>query len=176
MPSDFGNQNPDEESRKKLSSWLLPSFLLAIGLLVLIFYIALPSLVNLTKQVASTNQAEPKEEVLPSPPNEEFDFYNILTGEEPQLFDRQQPVEIEKQVSYSLLVEYFPSYHQAVTRSQDLAQLQLKPINIEPYVREGELRFRLRLGPYSSRSKTNSMRDILYDNDIPHRVITKSQD
>jgi len=176
MPSDFGSQNLGEESRKKRSSLLLPLFLLAIGLLVLAFYIFMPSLGSLTKKVATTNQMQPEEEALPAPPREEYDFYNILTDEQPQIFDRKQPIELEEQLSYSLLIEYFLSYDQALTRSQDLVQLKLEPIKIEPYIREGEMRFRLRIGPYGSRSKTNAMRDILYDNDVPHRFVAKRQD
>ena len=176
MPSDFGSQELDEESNKKRSSLLLPLFLLAVGLLVLAFYIFMPPLESLTKGAATQNQAEFEEEILPAPPREEFDFYNVLTDEQPQLFDRKQPIAVEEQqLSYSLVVEYFLSYHQALSRSQDLARLRLEPIKIEPYVREGEIRFRLRLGPYSSRSQTNAMRDILYDNDVPHRLIAKHQ-
>lgn len=155
---------------------LLPLSLLALGLVAL--YFSIPFTVNLLDRAVVVNQtpARQSEEALPPPPREEFGFYNILIEEQPQLFDREQPVEIERQPLYFLLIEYFLSYDQAMSRSQDIARLNIEPIAVEPYVREGEIRFRLRLGPYDSRSETNAVRDILYDNDLPHRVIVQEKD
>ena len=179
MPSDFSSQGQDDNRGKKKSlSFLFPVLLVIIGT-VFIFYRFIPLISHPLNRGEGTTVDESsvgKEEILPQPPREEYGFYNALLEEEPQLFDRrQQGTAPDKKQSYSLLVEYFNSYDRAFVRSKELQELKVQPVRVEPFAREGDLKFRIRVGPYTSRSKMNAMRDVLYHNDIPHRLHIKQE-
>ena len=177
MPSDFSSQGQDDNrEKKKYLFFLFPVLLVIIGTVFIFYRFILPISHPLNEGSTIDENLEGKEEILPQPPREEYGFYNALLEEEPQLFDRrQQGTALDKKQTYSLLVEYFDSYDRAFGRSEELQELKVQPVRVEPFAREEDLKFRIRVGPYTSRSKMNAMRDVLYDNNIPHRLHIKQE-
>ena len=174
MPSDFSAQQPDEDPRKKGSWFFLPSLLLVLIGMIFVFYHSAPfisSLFNPEEEAVVTEEPmEQREESLPQPPRERYEFYNALSQEAPHSFDPPPPAVAPRERSYFLLVEYFHSYDAARIRSRELQELGIRPAEVEPFARQGDLKFRIRAGPYSSQPRLDEMRDILSDNHIPHRL------
>ena len=170
MPSDFTSKEKKKTRGSKL--WIL----LPVGVLscVLVYFMLAPHSADRRAREAITESAEVEEEFLAAaPPQEEYEFYEILSAEKPQLFSRNITQKEESRGEYLIFVEYFLSYDRATERGEDLRELGIERIKIEPFGKD--LRFRLRLGPYPSRSGMNAVRDILYHNEIPHRLLHREK-
>ena len=169
MPSDFAPKNKKRRQKRKL--WLV----LWIGIVLFALYSAVSFLNSFDKHSYTNNKknVDDREIITTEPPPQEYDFYERLPKEKAKIFSRQLPVEREYHKEYFLLIEYFLSYDTALERSKELTELKVIPIKVEPF--GSEIKFRLRVGPYLSRSKMNSIRDILFHYEIPHRVIVQER-
>ncbi len=161
-----------------------PLFLLgALLLLALaVALIARHTLRRLATEEAVVLRAENASVAEIAPPlPEDYQFYSQLTAEKPLRLDEGRPKDAEQQPAavpgsrFYILVEYFPVYAEASRRAREIKDLGMGdaiPIKTEPYLRDGTLVFRIRVGPYASRSAMNGARDNLYRVEIPHRILT----
>ena len=173
MPSDFASKKKKPKSRSRILLWIIP-LIVAIGLVS--YYLSGSSNKDpAPKPVLATENPniQEEEQTFIEPPSSEYEFYKTLSEEEAEVIERQEIQPPPVQQEYFLLVEYFVSYDKALARSKELNTLKISPIKIEPFGRD--IKFRLRIGPYLSRSKMNAARDILVHHEIPHRVIARQK-
>lgn len=111
-------------------------------------------------------------EELPQPPQEKkYDFHNILTEEQPVRIDNTAKKTTIIKNFYYILVEGYTSYDAAKEELGSISQWGIHNFKIEPYSRKEELLFRIKIGPFTSRSNMNAKRDILFDNNLPNRSL-----
>ncbi len=177
---------PSKKSNNKFKPWIIKLLIILCGISCMIFAFAYLSYrFNLINTSNNDNNAEESNiggsisseeltETFPQPPTEnEYDFYNVLSKEEAVRIDRPE----EKQVLaaskniYYIIVEDYASYEQAKEELKKMHEWGMNNFKIEPYSKGYEFIFRIRIGPFVSRSNMNAKRDILYDNDIPNKSL-----
>ena len=166
---------PSKKSNNKFKPWIIKLLIILCGISCMIFAFAYLSYrFNLINTSNNDNNAEELTETFPQPPTEnEYDFYNVLSKEEAVRIDRPE----EKQVLaaskniYYIIVEDYASYEQAKEELKKMHEWGMNNFKIEPYSKGYEFIFRIRIGPFVSRSNMNAKRDILYDNDIPNKSL-----
>ena len=155
-----------------------PLFLLLLPLLAAVTFFAARYLIIQMQDVdepsAAAVQSNSTAVALPVP-TDDYDFYSTLTKEQAVRLNQDAPPQATHQ-RYYILVEHFAAYGKALARSEEIKQLDMGPkinIKVEPYSSQGELVFRVRIGPYASRLHMNAARGRLYDKEIPHRVLVR---
>ena len=117
--------------------------------------------------------------VPPPAPPDDYDFYSTLTKEQAVRLDEdERPKPAQARNLYYILVEHFAAYGKASARAEEIRKLgmgQKIDIKVEPYSRQGDLVFRLRIGPYVSRAQINAARARLYEKEIPTRILVRSK-
>lgn len=175
MPSDFAPKEKKTTKKPVLAGklWIIVPALVTLFAFYSLSRVWLADFVEEPILAESTDPSQEEENISITPPPREYEFYEILSAEKAAVIERKEPKQNSPELEYSLLVEYFISYDRALTRSKELTELKITPIKVEPY--GSDLRFRLRIGPYLSRSQMNTVRDILFHHEIPHRVIARKR-
>ncbi len=114
------------------------------------------------------------DEDLPKPPpKSEYEFYNILTKEEPIRIERADENALASSPNiYYVKVPGYSSYNNAVDAAKQMISWGVwNQMTIEPYTdgtssTANQILFSIRIGPFKSRSDMNAQRDILYDKEI----------
>lgn len=147
---------------------------LSLGLGVVITSIAAFAFLSYKLDIRQNNPEEKVaavDEILPQPPpaESEYEFYNILSKEEPVRIQRgdDEDVLASSPNVYYIKVPGYASYDSATTSAkQMIAWGLLNQMKIEPYTNGAKILFSIRIGPFASRSIMNSQRDLLYDKEI----------
>ena len=107
---------------------------------------------------------------LPLPPDDEdYEFYTILDEEEPIRIQRDEEEEVLQRSRniYYVRVPGYTSFDEARARAKDMLDWGIVgSMRVEPYSEQEKLLFRIRIGPFISRSDMNAQRDILYEKEI----------
>lgn len=160
---------------KKPLPWL--SIALGIGVIATCVLAFMYLSYNLGKREESTSQpVVSKEDSLPLPPETtDYEFYDILNQEEPIRIHRDKEEQIleSSQNLYYVIVKGYRSYDDIRAAARQMEEWGIQGnIGAEPYATGTDILFRLRIGPFESRSKMNAQRDILYDNDLANEGLT----
>ncbi len=152
----------------------LPWLNFTLGTGVIIFCIA--AFVYLSykldnRQEASGVVTPDTEEFLPQPPppESEYEFYNILAKEEPVRIERDDDNDVlaSSPNVYYVRVPGYKSYDRAISSAKQMISWGvLNQMKVEPYASNQQILFSIRIGPFTSRSRMNEQRDLLYDKDI----------
>ncbi len=117
-----------------------------------------------------TNAVTDEDLPKPPPPESEYEFYNILTKEEPIRIERDDENALASSPNiYYVKVPGYSSYNNAVDAAKQMISWGvLNQMTIEPYTSDiaNQILFSIRIGPFKSRSDMNAQRDILYDKEI----------
>ncbi|MCH9665184.1 MAG: SPOR domain-containing protein [Gammaproteobacteria bacterium] len=121
----------------------------------------------------ATNAVIDEDLPKPPPPESEYEFYNILTKEEPIRIERNDENTLASSPNiYYVKVPGYSSYDSAIDAAKQMISWGvLNQMTIEPYTSgtsatANQILFSIRIGPFKSRSDMNAQRDILYDKEI----------
>lgn len=125
---------------------------------------------NARQDVSAAALAAAEEELpQPPPPESEYEFYNILSKEEPVRIQRDDDdtVLASSPNVYYVKVPGYNSYDRAIVAAKEMITWGLlNQMTIEPYTDGAQILFSIRIGPFVSRSQMNAQRDLLYDKEI----------
>lgn len=161
-----------EPSVAKSSVFPWTSFIFGTGIIIICiiaFAYLSHKLDNRQEIIAAATSTD---EFLPQPPSpeSEYEFYNLLTKEEPVRLkrnDNDEAVASSSTTVYYVRVPDYESYDDAINDAKKMISWGiLNQMKIEPYENEQQILFSIRIGPFTSRSQMNAQRDILYDREI----------